>query len=274
MTNDEQRTTNYEFMTVTIYEEDQYESIKKAGKLAAQALDLACNSVKAGVNTWGIDEIVEKWIKSQGAIPTFKGYLGFPCSICISVNHEVVHGIPSRQKILKEGDIVSLDIGVTVQEKYKGEEWSYIGDTARTVPVNSINPQVTKLLADTNDSLLKGIENCRVGKTIKDISSSVNKVAINNKYGIVRMFGGHGIGPNYHSEPFIPNWPEYFVQNADTEIKAGMLLCIEPMFNLGSDEVRKLKDNWTIITADHKLSAHFEHTILVTKDGPYVTTKL
>lgn len=261
-------------MTVTIYEEDQYEPIKKAGRLAGEVLDLLCASVKAGMSTWDLDKIAEDWIRSKSAIPTFKGYLGFPASLCTSVNHEVVHGIPSKQKILKEGDIISLDIGVTVREKYKDKEWDYIGDTARTVLVGLVNPQVTKLLADTNDSLLKGIENCRVGKTIKDISISVNNVAINNKYGIVRMFGGHGIGPNYHSEPFIPNWPEYFLENADSEIKAGMLLCIEPMFNLGSDDVRKLKDNWTIVTADHKLSAHFEHTILVTEEGPYVTTKL
>lgn len=261
-------------MPVTIYEKDQIELVKEAGKLAGQALQVLTKSVKAGISTWELDQIAEGWIRLQGAIPTFKGYLGFPASLCTSVNHEVVHGIPSKQKILKEGDIISLDIGVTVREKFQGKDWDYIGDTAITVPVGSVNMTVQKLLDDTNGSLYKGIEYCTVKNKIKDISAAVNKVALEGKYGIVRMFGGHGIGPNYHSEPFIPNWPEYFDQNENVEIKAGMLLCIEPMFNLGSDDVRKLKDDWTIVTADHKLSAHFEHTILVTENGPYITTKV
>ncbi|MBI3590888.1 MAG: type I methionyl aminopeptidase [Candidatus Melainabacteria bacterium] len=261
-------------MTITIYEKEQYKPIKEAGRLAGLALDLVCRSAKAGISTWDLDKIAEEWIRSQGAIPTFKGYLGFPASLCTSVNHEVVHGIPSKQKILMDGDIISLDIGVTVREKFKGKDWGYIGDTARTVKIGSVNSNVSKLLDDTELSLYKGIECCKVGKTVKDISASVNNVAQEKKYGVVRMFGGHGIGPDYHSEPFIPNWPEYFSQNNNTEIKAGMLLCIEPMFNLGSDDVRKLKDDWTIVTADHKISAHFEHTILVTEDGSYITTKI
>lgn len=261
-------------MSVTIYEKDQYETIKLAGKLAGQALDIACKAVKPGVSTWDLDKIAEEWIRSQGAIPTFKGYLGFPASLCTSVNHEVVYGIPSKERIIKEGDIVSLDIGVTVKEKFNGKEWNYIGDTARTVAAGEINSKTQKLLNDTKESLYKGIEECIKGKTIKDISVAVNNVASKEKYGIVRLFGGHGIGPNYHSDPFIPNWPEYFQYNDNSEIKPGMLLCIEPMFNLGTDDVRKLKDNWTIVTADHKLSAHFEHTILVTEVGAIVTTKV
>ena len=261
-------------MTVTIYEEEQFDLIKKAGNLAGQVLDLLCKSVKDGISTAVLDQIAEEWIRSHEAIPTFKGYMGFPASVCVSINHEVVHGIPSKQRILKEGDIVSLDIGVTVKSKLNNKEWNYIGDTARTVPVGNINSQTKKLLEDTELSLYKGIECCKAGKTIKDISIAVNDVAIQNKYGIVRLFGGHGIGPNYHSEPFIPNWPEYFEQNENSEIKHGMLLCIEPMFNLGADHVRKLKDNWTIVTADHKLSAHFEHTILVTNEKSYITTKI
>ena len=261
-------------MTVTIYEEEQFEVIKLAGKLAGQALDLACKSVKPGMSTWDLDQIAEEWIRAQGAIPTFKGYLGFPASLCTSVNHEVVHGIPNKNKILKEGDIISLDIGVTIKEKIKTTEWNYIGDTARTVAVGSINAQIQKLMDDTEASLYKGIENCKAEKTIKDISVAVNNVAQKEKYGIVRMFGGHGIGPNYHSEPFIPNWPEYFERTENATIKPGMLLCIEPMFNLGTDDVRKLKDDWSIVTADHKLSAHFEHTILVTSNGSFITTKV
>jgi len=261
-------------MTVTIYEKEQYGGIKKAGMLAGQALQLLSKAVKPGISTWDLDTLAEEWIRSQSAIPTFKGYMGFPASLCTSVNHEVVHGIPSKQKILKEGDIISLDIGVTVRERFNGTEWNYIGDTAITVPVGEIGQAVKKLLSDTNESLFQGIEVCQAGKSIKDISSAVNAVAKKSSYGIVRMFGGHGIGPSYHSEPFIPNWPEYFTDYEDSKIKPGMLLCIEPMFNLGSDDVRKMKDNWTIVTADHKLSAHFEHTILVTEDGQHVTTKV
>ena len=186
-------------MTVTIYEKDQYEGIKLSGKIAGEALDLACRSVKPGISTWDLDKIAEEYIRSKGAIPTFKGYMGFPASLCTSVNHEVVHGIPNKNKILKEGDIVSLDIGATVKEKFKGKEWSYIGDTARTVSIEPVSSVIKKLLSDTNESLLKGIEVCKAGKTIKDISVAVNEVAQAGKYGIVRMFGGHGIGPNYHS---------------------------------------------------------------------------
>lgn len=261
-------------MPITFYEEEQFETIKLAGKLARQVLDLVCKSVKPGTSTWDLDQIAEEWIRAHGASPTFKGYLGFPASLCTSVNHEVVHGIPDKNKILKEGDIISLDIGVTVKEKFKDAEWNYIGDTAKTVAVGSINAQIQKLVDDTEASLYKGIENCKAGKTIKDISIAVNNVAKKGKYGIVRMFGGHGIGSNYHCEPFIPNWPEYFEHTNNTEIKPGMLLCIEPMFNLGTDDVRKLKDDWTIVTADHKPSAHFEHTILVTGNESFVTTTL
>lgn len=261
-------------MNITIFEKEQYEPIKKAGELAGKVLDLVCRSVKPGISTWDLDKIAEDWIVSQGAIPTFKGYMGFPASLCTSVNHEVVHGIPNKQKILKEGDIISLDIGVTVKEKFKGKEWGYVGDTARTVSVGEINSNVKKLMENTDLSLEEGIKVCRTGMTIKDISAAVEKVAKKDNYGVVRMFGGHGIGPAYHSDPFIPNWPDYFLQNENTEIKPGMLLCIEPMFNLGSDDVRKLKDDWTIVTADHKMSAHFEHTILITENESIITTKI
>ena len=261
-------------MPVTFFEKDQFEPIKLAGRLAGQALDTVCKSVKPGISTWDLDQIAEDWIRSHGAVPTFKGYCGFPASLCTSVNHEVVHGIPNKQRILKEGDIISLDIGVTVKEKFNGKEWDYIGDTAKTIPVGIVNSSISKLLKDTESSLYKGIEQCKTGKTVKDISISVCEIAKEAKYGIVRMFGGHGIGPSYHSDPFIPNWPEYFLANQNSEIKPGMLLCIEPMFNLGSDDVRKLKDDWTIVTTDHKLSAHFEHTILITENASYVTTKI
>lgn len=263
----------YKIMPITIYEKDQYEPIKKAGILAGTARDLACTLAKPGISTWEIDKQVEEWIREHGATPTFKGYMGFPASVCTSINHEVVHGIPSKSRILKEGDIVSFDVGVTVTEKNNGKEWKYIGDTARTVPIGEISSLASQLILDTNESLFKGTEMCMAGKTIKDISIAVNNIAKEKKYGIVRMFGGHGIGPEYHAEPFIPNWPEYFQHNENIEIKVGMLLCIEPMFNLGADDVRKLKDNWTVVTSDHKLSAHFEHTILITEEGPHITTK-
>lgn len=261
-------------MSITLFHEEQFEPIKKAGDLAAKALDIACKSVKPGISTWDLDQIAEEWVRSQGAIPTFKGYCGFPATLCTSVNHEVVHGIPNKKKILKEGDIISLDIGVTVKGNFKGVDWEYIGDTARTVTCGEVNNNIKKLLEDTDASLYEGIKFCKAGMTIKDISSAVEKVAKQNSYGIVRAFGGHGIGPKYHSDPFIPNWADYFSFNENTEIKPGMLLCIEPMFNLGGDDVRKLKDDWTIVTADHKVSAHFEHTILITENESIVTTKI
>ena len=261
-------------MGIVIYEEEQYEAIKKAGKLAAGALDLVCNSAREGMSTFELDKLAEEWIRDNEGIPTFKGYMGFPASLCASINHEVVHGIPNTKCILKESDIASFDIGVTVTKLFKGKDFNYIGDNAKTIKIGEVAPRIEKLLEDTNTSLYKGIEKCKVGNTIKDISIAVCNVAIESKYGIVRMFGGHGVSSDYHSEPFIPNWPEYFNENSDTKIIEGMLLCIEPMFNLGADDVRKLKDDWTIVTADHKPSAHFEHTILVTKDGPYITTKI
>ncbi len=261
-------------MNITIFHEDQYEPILKAGKLAGEVLDLVCRSIKPGMSTWDLDKIAEEWILSKGAIPTFKGYCGFPATLCTSVNQEVVHGIPNKNKILKEGDIVSLDVGVTLKGTFNGVEWEYIGDTARTAGVGEVSSNVQKLMDDTNLSLYEGIKFCKSGMTIKDIASAVENVAKNNKYGIVRAFGGHGIGPKYHADPFIPNWAEYFSFNENTEIKPGMLLCIEPMFNLGSDDVRKMKDDWTIVTTDHKSSAHFEHTILITEKESIITTKI
>lgn len=259
-------------MSVYIFQEEQFEPVKKAGILARQALDVVCNAVKPGISTLELDRLTEEYIRDHGGIPTFKGYMGFPASLCASLNHEVVHGIPTKERILKEGDIASFDIGATIKSSFNGKEFNYIGDNARTVPVGEISPKIKKLLDDTEASLYKGIECCRENFTIKQISQAVYDVAKQNHYGVVRLFGGHGVNSEYHAEPFIPNWPEYFEHNTDTKIEVGMLLCIEPMFNLGSDDVRKLKDNWTIVTADHKLSAHFEHSILITKDGPYITT--
>lgn len=261
-------------MSVYIYNEDQYDYVKKAGKLAAGALDLICKNTRAGMNTLELDLMAEQYIRDHGGIPTFKGYMGFPATVCVSINHEIVHGIPSKDRILKDGDIVSFDIGATIPSEYKGQKFNYIGDNARTIPIGEISSRVQALLDDTNLSLYKGIEACKAKNTIKDISTAVHNVAKQSGFGVVRMFGGHGVNSDYHSEPFIPNWPEYFNSSPNSEIQVGMLLCIEPMFNLGSDDVRKLKDDWTIVTVDHKPSAHFEHTILVTKEGPYVTTAL
>lgn len=261
-------------MSVVIFEEEQFEQIKQAGKVAALALDLVCKESKPGISTLELDIMAEEFIRDNNAIPTFKGYMGFPASVCASINHEVVHGIPSKDRILKDGDIASFDIGATVVEKFNTKEWKYIGDNAKTVPIGEVNSKLIKLLEDTEKSLMKGIEACILGNSIKDISSAVYSVAKENSYGVVRLFGGHGVGPEYHCDPFIPNWPAYFDQNKNTKIEAGMILCIEPMFNLGTDDIRKLKDEWTIITADHKPSAHFEHTLLITKDKTIITTKL
>lgn len=258
---------------IFIYKTDEEKDyFRKAGKLAANVLKEVCKAVKPGISTWDLDVLAEAWIKDHGAIPTFKGYLGFPSTLCTSVNHEVVHGIPNNKKILQSGDIISIDVGVTLKGLVSGQEFKFVGDNATTVPVGEINEKVANLLADTKLGLEEGIKVSLKGNKISDIAKAIEKVAKSKGYGLVRDFGGHGIGPEYHSAPFIPNYADYFSLYDDCEIKEGMVLAIEPMFNLGISDIRKLKDNWTIITKDNKSSAHFEHSILITSEDPEILT--
>jgi methionyl aminopeptidase len=245
------------------------ELIRQAGSLAGAVLEYIVSLVAPGVSTWELDLAAEKAIREAGAIPTFKGYRNFPASICTSVNEEVVHGIPNRNKVLKEGDVISLDIGATFSKRENGKSFDFIGDTAVTVPVGKISAKLEKLLADTQKSLYAGIRACLAGNTLDDIAGAIEDVAHENSYGIVRDYGGHGIGPNYHEDPFIFNYRT----GSKVKLKPGMVIAIEPMFNQGGDGVRTKADGWTVVTQDYKPSAHFEHSLLITQGAPEILTK-
>lgn len=247
----------------------EIENFKKAGQLAGAVLEATSKLVKAGITTGELDEFAEKMIRDAGGIPTFKGYRKFPATICVSINEEVVHGIPSRNRVLKDGDVISIDLGATFRIGENGKTMDYIGDTALTVPVGEINPRLQKLLDDTQRSLYAGIKACRAGATLDEIGGAIEDVAKESLYGIVRDYGGHGIGPNYHEDPLIFNYRT----GSKHRLKPGMVIAIEPMFNQGGDKVRLKQDGWTVVTTDYKPSAHFEHSILVTEGEPFVLTQ-
>ncbi len=256
---------------VCIFEPAQYDMIRLAASLAGEVLHLTGEQIKPGMTPLELDEFAETWIREQGHIPTFKGYMGFPKTLCISVNDVVVHGIPNERP-LKDGDIVSIDVGVSVVEPYKAEQFTYVGDNAFTFPVGEPSSKVKKLLTSTNRGLWAGIDAIKAGSMVSDIAKAVENVCNESRYGNVKDFGGHGVGQNYHCEPFIPNYSDFYKFYEDYEIKEGMVLCVEPMFNLGVSDVKKHSDGWTITTADRKASAHFEHEVLVMKDGIEVIT--
>ncbi|MBI4533576.1 MAG: type I methionyl aminopeptidase [Candidatus Melainabacteria bacterium] len=243
--------------------------IKEAGKAAAAVLEELIKIVSPGVTTWELDEFAERSIRAWGAIPTFKGYRNFPMSVCTSVNEEVVHGIPSKDRVLREGDIVSIDIGATYRRGCEGAQCDFIGDTAVTVPVGKIVPRLEKLVSDTQRALYEAIKVCRAGATLDDIGGAIEDVATTAGYGIVREYGGHGIGFNYHEDPFILNYRS----GSRVKLKPGMVIAIEPMFNQGGDRVRLKQDGWTVVTQDYKPSAHFEHSLLITEGEAEILTK-
>ncbi|HWR44410.1 type I methionyl aminopeptidase [Sporomusa sp.] len=236
--------------------------LRDAGRIVAETLNEVKKAVKPDVTTLELDRIAEQYIKSKGAVPAFKGYHGFPGNICASVNEEVVHGIPGLKR-LKNGDNVSIDIGAIIN--------GYCGDAAITVPVGEVDAEVEKLIEVTEQSLYKGIEKAIAGSRLGDVSHSIQAYAEEHGYGVVRDFVGHGIGRNMHEDPQIPN---YGLPGRGPRLKSGMTLAIEPMINAGTHEVKTLSDNWTVVTADGKRSAHFEHTIAITADGPEILTKL
>jgi methionyl aminopeptidase len=251
-------------------DEAELNLFRQAGKLAGQVLEEICKTAVPGISTWEIDVLAEKLIRDGGAIPTFKGYRGFPCTVCASVNEEVVHGIPNKNKLLKDGDILSLDIGATIKSSVSGKERDYIGDTALTIPVGEIPPRVKKLLEDTQASLYAGIKAAKKGATLDDVAGPIEDIATTNAYGIVREYGGHGIGYTYHEEPFILNYRT----GSKERLKPGMVIAIEPMFNLGGDRVKVKGDRWTVVTQDYKPSAHFEHSLLIMENGePEILTR-
>jgi methionyl aminopeptidase len=241
----------------------EIEIMRGPSKIVAEILLELRELVRDGATTADVDKIAEELTLKKKAKPAFKGYRGFPASLCISVNEQVVHGIPSTKRVLKNGDIVGLDFGVI----YDG----YYGDSAVTVPIGQIPAEVDHLLRVTEQCLYRAIEQAVPGNFISDISAAVQKLADANNYGIVREFCGHGIGRSLHEDPPVLN----YVQNGKgPKIKPGLVLAIEPMINLGSDKVRVLEDGWTVITADGRPSAHFEHTIAVTPNGPEILTKV
>lgn len=236
--------------------------IKKIGlanQIVAQTLSMVKSRIKPGVSTWQLDVWAEDFCREKGSIPAFKGYRGFPGSLCVSLNEQVVHGIPSKKVILREGDILSYDFGV----KYQG----YYGDSAMTVPVGRVDEKILELLKVTEESLYKGIAQAKIGNRIDDISSAVQKHAERYGFSVVRQFVGHGIGADLHEPPEIPN---YHRKGSSPRIMEGMVLAIEPMINMGTHEVKVLKDGWTVITKDNRPSAHFEHTIAVTEGEPVI----
>jgi methionyl aminopeptidase len=241
---------------------EEVKKIAQACLIVAKTLDYLKDVVKPGITTREIDYFADTYIKANDASPAFKGYRGYPASVCTSVNNEVIHGIPS-DRVLKEGDILGVDLGV-----YKD---GFYGDAAYTFPVGNIRPDVERLLRVTEESLYIGIENARSENRVSDISCSIQRYVESNGYSVVRAFVGHGIGKELHEEPQIPN---FGIPGRGPKLRPGMTLAIEPMVNEGGHEVLILDDGWTAITMDGKLSAHFEHTILVTSDKPEVLTKI
>lgn len=231
----------------------------EANQIVAEVLSMLQGVVESGITTFELDRMAEDLCLKRKAKPAFKGYRGFPGCLCVSVNEEVVHGIPSRKRKLSKGDIVSVDFGVF----FKG----YFGDSAITLPVNGITSDKKKLLQVTENSLLLAINQVRIGNRITDISRVVQEHVEGNGFSVVRQFVGHGIGTSLHEAPEIPN---YVQKNRSPRIVAGMVLAIEPMVNMGTHKVSVLKDGWTVITADKKCSAHFEHSVAATLDGPLV----
>ena len=240
----------------------EIDKLKEAGKIVAEVLDKLEKEVRPGISTLELDTIAERVINSYpDSRAAFKGYGGFPGTLCTSINCEVVHGIPSGNKVLEEGDIISVDCGVV----HKG----YFGDSARTFPVGSVTKEAERLLEITQQSLKAGIEQARAGNRIGDIGFAVQKVAEENGYSVVKDLFGHGIGQSLHEDPQVPN---YGRQGSGYRIREGLVIAIEPMVNQGTDEVFTLEDNWTVVTADKKLSAHFEHTVAIGPNGPEIMT--
>lgn len=248
-------------MPISIKSEREIELMREAGRILKATHDELAKVVRPGISTYEIDRIGEEVIRSYGCIPSFLNYNGYPASICVSVNDEVVHGIPSKKRILKEGDIVSLDAGVI----YKG----YHSDAARTHAVGKISEAAAKLIEVTKQSFFEGIKFAREGCHLFDISAAIGNYAESFGYGVVEDLVGHGIGQNLHEDPQIPN---FAMKHRGPRLQAGMTLAIEPMINIGGYEVEWLDDDWTVVTADGSLSAHYENTVLITKGEPELLT--
>jgi methionyl aminopeptidase len=240
----------------------EIEKIRKACLIVADVLEGIRGEVRPGVTTQALDEFAERLILAAGAKPAFKGYRGYPKTLCTSVNNEVIHGIPSKGAVLKQGDIISIDVGTIVDGFY--------GDAAITLPVGMITPEAERLMRVTEESLHRGIAQAQVGNRLYDISHAVQRHVESNGYSVVREFVGHGIGRSLHEDPQLPN---FGAAGQGPRLKPGMVLAIEPMVNVGGSATIIQADNWTAVTVDGSLSAHFEHTIAVMPDGPWILTK-
>ena len=235
--------------------------MREAGRISAKALRLVGEAVKPGVSTAYLDKLAYDYIISQGARPNFLNYGGFPATACISVNNQVIHGIPSKHTILKEGDIVSVDLGAAID--------GYNGDNAATFACGKVTDEAQRLMDVTRESLYEGIKMATVGNRIGDIGSAVQQYVEARGYSVVRKFVGHGVGASLHEDPEVPNFGK---PGRGVRLQRGMTLAIEPMVNAGGYDVQQLSDGWTVITADGSLSAHFEHSIAITDDGPIILT--
>ena len=239
----------------------EIKAMREAGRISSGALREAGKAVEPGVSTLEIDNIVRRYIEKQGATPSFLGYGGFPASACISVNNVVIHGIPSAKQVLKAGDIVSIDVGAQLN--------GYHGDNAYTFACGDVSKEAQALMDATKEALFQGIKNAVAGNRIGDIGNAVQRYVEARSYSVVRDFVGHGVGAKLHEDPSVPN---YGIPGRGVRLLPGMTIAIEPMVNQGTHKVKVLDDNWTTVTADGKLSAHFEHTIAITPDGPVIMT--
>lgn len=241
----------------------EIDAMRKACVISAEALQIAGEAVKPGVTTYEIDQIAYRYIKKQGAEPNFLNYNGYPATACISINDEVIHGIPSKTRVLKEGDIVSIDLGAKID--------GYNGDNAATFACGIISDEAKRLCDATRESLYKGIEQAVAGGRIGDIAYAIQSYCEERGFSVVREYTGHGVGTNLHEDPSVPN---YGTPGRGQRLLPGMTLAIEPMINMGTKAIKCLPDGWTVKTLDGKLSAHFEHTVAITKGEPIILTKL
>ena len=240
---------------------NQISAMMEAGRITGEALLVAREHVREGVSTYELDKLIREHIEKSGAKPSFLGYSGFPASACISINDEVIHGIPSKKRILREGDIVKIDVGAF----YKG----FHGDSARTIPVGKVSDEALKLIEVTRNSFFCGVEALKIGNRIGDVGSSIQQCVEKEGFSVVRRYIGHGVGHELHEAPEVPN---FGTPGRGTRLCAGMTLAIEPMVNVGSEEVYEMPDGWTVKTKDHSLSAHYENTVALTSEGVIITT--
>jgi methionyl aminopeptidase len=250
-------------MSIVCKSPSEIEKMRRSGHIVRQVLEAVKAEVAPGKTTMDLERVAERKIKDLGAKPAFKGYYDYPCVLCTSLNDEIVHGIPSEKRVLKKGDIVSIDCGVVLAGFY--------GDAAITVPVgDDVSPDLQKLLDVTRESLERGIKAAQIGNTVGDVGAAVQQIVEANGFSVVREFVGHGIGTKLHEDPQVPN---YGTPGHGARLRDGMVLAIEPMVNAGRPETRLLNDKWTAVTEDGSYSAHFEHCVAVTKNGPVVLTE-